>query len=189
MRASSLAALALLLPAASAQLAPSQRWVNFGRNPDELVISWTSSTNTDVCGWRILDASGNGPDWTWAGKPELATYSTPPVNSLPAYESDIIHRTYLSKLPTGRRLQYVVAVTQGDEATYTPPATVWTHPGVGPDVSSTLLVMADVEHRPSVLDALTDPLFNRSDRANAGGIILGASTQSKPHPPTRLPPS
>ena len=164
---------ALLLAAqaarAAAQVAPpQQRWTNYGSAPGELAVTWSSSTTTDLVGYRLAPFA-DPPVYTWAKAPELASYASPPTSKLPAYTSLIIHRSYLTGLPLATELEYVVAVDSADPATFTAPARLFTHPGVGPDVASTLLVLADVAKRPNVVAAL-EP---RLPGFTAGGIILG----------------
>jgi len=169
---SSALALALALAAARAQL-PEQRWVNYGAgDTGELAVTWSSSTTTDRLGFRLAPFTDPAV-YVFAAAPELATYAAPPVGARPAYTSMIIHRSYLSALPRATRLRYVIAVDPADSATFSAEAEVWTHPGVGADVPSTLMVLADLSERPSVADALSDRVARRTEQATAGGLILG----------------
>jgi hypothetical protein len=166
--------LALLVAVCAQEPAlPQQRWTNYGAGAGgELAISWASSTTTDRVGYRLAPFSEPAA-YTFAGAPELASYSAPPVGSRPQYTSLVMHRTYLSDLPPATRLRYVIAVDPADGATFSAEAELWTHPGVGADVPATLMVLADLSERPTVVAALSDRAANRSARATAGGIILG----------------
>ena len=169
-----LAPLPALLRGASAQVEPpQQRWTNYGAASGELAITWSSSTTTDRVGWRLAPFTEVPPVYTFAGAPELASYSAPPSGARAQYTSLTIHRTYLTGLPAATRLRYVVAVDPKDPATFTPEAELWTHPGVGADVPATLMVLADLSERPSVAAALSNATAGRAARATAGGVILG----------------
>ena len=168
--------LSLALAAAGAALAQDallQRWTNYGAGISaggELAVTWSSATTTDRLGYRLFPFDG---EYTFAPAPELASYAAPPGKSLPAYTSQLIHRNYLTGLPKGMRLQYVIATDPADPATFSGVSEVLTHPGVGPDVPATLMVLADIDRRPSVVAALSDPAHNRTARATAGGVVLG----------------
>ena len=163
---------------------PSQISLNWGRAPDELVVTWTDSLDTDDAG-KVLYGLAPGALTSTSAAPSSSVYSTPPGSEgifgpLPAYASGLIHRVTLTGLPNAATLYYSLG---SNASGWTAEASVQTHPGVGPNIPVTMLLLADIGadcfypetgkdcHPAAVVAAASDPAVLAT--INAGGIVLG----------------
>lgn len=101
---------------------PEQIWINYGKTPDTMILTWiTPGTTTDAGKVEAVEGTTPG-NWNYFGQATLSSYTTI------GYTSGTIHRAMLTSLQVNTVYTYHVG---SNTSGWSVPTQFTSHPGIG----------------------------------------------------------